>query len=38
MHHLEKPSYPYFLPLVECTNVGLPNLIGKLLQGEFCLL
>jgi hypothetical protein len=31
---LEKPSHPYFLPLVECTQVGLPHPFGKLLQGE----
>jgi len=35
---LEKPSHPYFLPIVECTNVGLPHPFGKLLQGEFRLL
>jgi hypothetical protein len=35
---LEKPSHPYFLPLVEGTKVGLPHLFGKLLQGEFRLL
>jgi hypothetical protein len=32
---LEKPSHPYFLPLVECTKVWLPDPFGKLLQGEF---
>jgi len=35
---LEKPSHPYFLPLVECTKVGLPHPFDKLLQGEFRLL
>jgi len=35
---LEKPSHPYFLPLVECPKVGLPHPFGKLLQGEFRLL
>jgi hypothetical protein len=35
---LEKPSRPYFLPLLECTTVGLPHPFGKLLQGEFRLL
>ena len=35
---LETPSHPYFLPLVECTKVGLPHSFGKLLQGEFRLL
>ena len=34
---LEKPSHPYFLPLVERTKVGLPHPFGKLLQGESCL-
>jgi len=32
---LHKPSQPYFLPLVECTKVGLPNPLGKWLQAEF---
>jgi hypothetical protein len=32
---LEKLSHPYFLPLVECTKIGLPHPFGKLLQGEF---
>jgi hypothetical protein len=31
---LEKPRHPYFLPLVECTKVGLPHPFGKLLQGK----
>jgi len=31
---LETPSHPYFLPLVECSKVGLPHPCGKLLQGE----
>ena len=35
---LEKPRHPYFLPLVECTKVGLPHPFGKLLQGELRLL
>jgi len=35
---LEKPSHPYFLPLVEGTKVGLPHHFGKLLPGEFRLL
>ena len=35
---LEKPSHPYFLPLVECTKVGMPHPFGKLLKGEFRLL
>jgi len=35
---LQEPSQPYFLPLVEDTEVGLPHPLGKLLQGEFCLL
>ena len=35
---LQKPSHPYFLPLVERTVVGLPQSFGKLLQGEFWLL
>ena len=35
---LQKPSHPYFLPVVEGTKVGLPHHFGKLLQGEFCLL
>jgi len=34
----EKPHHPYFLPLVECTKVGLRDPFGKLLQGELCLL
>jgi len=34
----EKPSHPYFLPLVDYTNVRLPHHFGKLLQGEFRLL
>jgi len=38
MHLLEKPCHPYFLPLVECTVVGLPHSFGKLLQGELHLL
>jgi len=32
---LQKPSYPYFLPLVEGTKFGLPHPFGKLLQGVF---
>jgi len=32
------PSHPYFLPLAECTVVGLPHSVGKLLQQEFGLL
>ena len=35
---VQKSSQPYFLPLVECTKVGLPHPCGKLLQGEFRLL
>jgi len=35
---LPKRSHPYFLPLVECTKVGLPHPFAKLLQGEFRLL
>ena len=35
---LLKPSHPSFLPLVECTKVGLPHPFGKLRQGEFGLL
>jgi len=35
---LEKFRHPYFLPLVECTVVGLPHPSGKLLEGELCLL
>jgi hypothetical protein len=35
---LAKPCYPYSLPLVEYNNVGLPNPIDKLLQGELRLL
>lgn len=33
-----EPTFPHFLSLVECTNVGLPHLVGKLLQGEFSVL
>jgi len=35
---LKKSRHPYFLPLVECTAVGLPHPVGKLLQGELRLL
>jgi len=35
---LQKPSYRYFLPLVEYTIVGLPYPFGKLLHREFHLL
>jgi len=35
---LQKPSHPYFVPLVECTVLDLPQPFGKLLQGEFSLL
>ena len=35
---LEKPSHPYFLPLVACTKVGLRNPLAKWLRGEFRLL
>ena len=35
---LQKPSHPYFLPLVQGTKVGLCHHFGKLLQGEFRLL
>jgi hypothetical protein len=35
MLHLEKPSHPYFLRLVEGTKLGLPYPFGKLRQGEF---
>jgi len=35
---VENPRHPYFLPLVECTVVGLPHPFGKLLQGEHRLL
>ena len=35
---LEKPCPLYFLPLVECTKVGLPHPFGKLLRGGFRLL
>jgi len=35
---LEKPSHSYFVPLVECTKVGLPHPFGKLLQAVFRLL
>jgi len=38
MHPLKKPRHPYFLPLVECTKVGLPHPVGKLLQGVLRLL
>lgn len=38
MLFLEKPIYPYFLPLVERTAVGLPDRFGKLLQPDFGLL
>jgi len=38
MFYLEESSHPNFLPLVECTIVGLPYPFGKLLQGEFGLL
>jgi len=38
MLFLQKPSHPYFLPLVEGTKVGLPHPFGKLLQGELRLL
>jgi len=34
----QKPSHPYFLPLVEFIKVGLRHPLGKLLQGEFVLL
>jgi len=34
----QKPHHSYFLPLVECTVVGLPHPFGKLLQWEFGLL
>jgi len=33
-----EPSHPYFLPLVQCTKVGLPHPFGKLLQAEIRLL
>jgi hypothetical protein len=29
---LQRPCHPYFLPLVECTLLGLPHPFGKLLQ------
>jgi len=35
---LQKPSHPYFSPLVELPIVGLAHPFGKLLQEEFCLL
>jgi hypothetical protein len=35
---LEKPSYPYFLSLVDCSKVALPQPFRKLLQEEFRLL
>jgi len=35
---VEKPHHPYFVPLVECTKVGLPHPFRKLLQEELCLL
>ena len=35
---LLKHGHPYFLLLVECTEVGLPHPFGKSLQGEFHLL
>jgi hypothetical protein len=35
---LKKPSHSCFLPLVECTKVGLQHPFGKLLHGEFRLL
>ena len=35
---LEIPRHPFFLPLVECTVVGLAHHFGKLLQWEFSLL
>jgi len=38
MQLLQIPSHPYFLPLVEGTEVGLHHPCGKLLQGEFRLL
>jgi hypothetical protein len=31
----EKLSHPYFLPLVECSKVGVPHSCGKLLHREF---
>jgi hypothetical protein len=33
-----KLSHPYFLPLVEYTNVGQPDSFDKFHQGEFDLL
>jgi hypothetical protein len=35
---LENPSHPHFIPLVECSKVGLPHPFGKLLHGEVRLL
>jgi len=37
MSYLQISSHPYFLPLVESAVVRLPQLFGKLLQGEFAL-
>jgi len=34
----QRPTFPHFLLLVECTNVGLPHLVGKLLQVELSVL
>jgi len=35
---LPKPSHSSFLPLIECAEVGLPNVCIKLRQAEFGLL
>jgi len=35
---LQNPSHPYFRPLVEGAEVGLPDSFGKFLDGEFHLL
>jgi len=35
---LQKPNHPYYLPVVDHTDVGLPHIFDILLQGELGLL